>query len=169
MYFRTITLVGVMLVACTSLRSTSLRDPGIISSEVIGKAMSVDARMSIVQYASQFVGTPYLYGSSSPKLGFDCSGFTSYVLSNFNLSLPRTSTGQSILGRPMKFNDAQPGDLVFFGRGKHIQHVGIVVRNDKNELHMVHSSSSHGVIIENVKESDYWKKRIMFAVDVASL
>jgi len=168
MYLRMISLAGLMLVMCTSLRSTSTNDPRLAGNEATSKAMSADARMSIVQFASQYVGTPYRYGGASPK-GFDCSGFTSYVFSNFKLSLPHTSCGQSTLGRAMKFNDAQPGDLLFFGKGKHIQHVAIVVLNDGKELHMVHSSSSRGVIIENVKQSDYWKKRIMFAVDVASL
>jgi cell wall-associated NlpC family hydrolase len=168
LYFRLISLAGLMLVVCTALRSTSINDPRLAGSEPTAK-MSTDARMSIVQYASQYVGTPYRYGGTSPKSGFDCSGFTCHVLSNFDLSLPHTSRGQSTLGRAKKFNDAQPGDLLFFGKGKHIQHVAIVVQNNRKELLMVHSSTSRGVIIENVKQSDYWKKRILFAVDVASL
>jgi peptidoglycan DL-endopeptidase CwlO len=168
MYLRFLTVTGMILLACTTLRSNTTNDPNarIVDSEE--KSLVLEMRRQIVEYATGLVGTPYRYTGCSTK-GFDCSGFTSYVLSNFNLSLPRTSTGQSTLGKPIKFKEAQPGDLLFFGRGNRIQHVAIVVTNDKKELMMVHSSSSHGVIIENVNTSDYWKKRIMFAVDLESL
>jgi cell wall-associated NlpC family hydrolase len=131
--------------------------------------MTPDQRQGIVDFATQFVGTPYHYGGTTPKLGFDCSGFTSFVMSKFGLSLPRTSGGQSVLGRAITFDDAQPGDLLFFGRGKHIEHVALVVRSGRKSLQMVHSSTSSGVRVEDIHQSDYWKKRIMFAVDLASL
>lgn len=168
MSLRFLTVLSCMLIACTTLRSNTATDPDTRISDRDAKIHVLEIRRQIVEYATGLVGTPYRYTGCSTK-GFDCSGFTSYVLSNFKLSLPRTSTGQSALGKPIKFNQAQPGDLLFFGRGNRIQHVAIVVSNDKKELQMVHSSSSHGVIIEDVKQSDYWKKRIMFAVDLESL
>lgn len=168
MSLRFLSVITLLLVACTTLRSNTTNDPDTRLSDREAKNLILEMRRQIVEYATGLVGTPYRYTGCSTK-GFDCSGFTSYVLSNFNLSLPRTSTGQSTLGKPIKFKEAQPGDLLFFGRGNRIQHVAIVVANDKKELMMVHSSSSHGVIIENVNASDYWKKRIMFAVDLESL
>lgn len=131
--------------------------------------MTPDQRRIITDYARQFLGTPYRYGGTSPQNGFDCSGFTSFVLNKFGYSLPRTSGGQSILGRAITFEDAQPGDLLFFGRGKHVEHVALVVKNSRKGLEMVHSSTSSGVRIEDMRQSAYWKKRIMFAIDVASL
>ena len=168
MYFRIVTLSGMMLMASTSLRSASGNDPRALLSSPTGRAISLDKRQSIVQYATKFVGTPYHYGGTSSK-GFDCSGFTSFVLNNFGMAVPRTSSGQSVLGHAITFDDAKPGDLLFFGRGRHIEHVALVVDNDKKGLQMVHSSSSHGVMIEDMRQSSYWKKRIMFAVDLASL
>jgi len=169
MYFRVLTLSGLMLMACTSVRSTTNSDPHRRSSERHVSVRSVSERQSIVNYASKYVGAPYRYGGVSPSQGFDCSGFTSYVLNNFGFKLPRTSTGQSVLGRAITFENAQPGDLLFFGRGRNIQHVGLVVSNNRKSLKMIHSSSSRGVIVEDMRQSTYWKKRIMFAIDLSSL
>lgn len=68
---------------------------------------------SIADYALQFVGSPYVYGGSSPS-GFDCSGFTSYVYSHFGISLARSSSGQQNAGTIIPVSQAQPGDLVTY-------------------------------------------------------
>lgn len=169
MYFRILTLAGLMLMACSSLRSHSASEPRVHRSESKPASMSMEARREIVDYASGLVGTRYAYGGCKPAEGFDCSGFTSYVLSRFGMSLPRTSTGQSALGKAITFDNVKPGDLVFFGKGKRIEHVGIVVKSSRRSVTMVHSSSSHGVRVEDVYRSDYWKRRIMFGVDLDSL
>lgn len=168
-FVRILAVMGLLLIACTSLRSTTSNEPRVYITDRMVGVMSLDERTSIVKYASKYVGVPYHFGGTSPSNGFDCSGFTSFVLNNFGLDVPRTSGGQAVLGRAITFDDAQPGDLLFFGKGKDIEHVAIVVRNERNELEMVHSSSSYGVRIENMRESSYWKKRIMFAIDLASL
>ena len=73
-------------------------------------------RDSIIAYAKQYLGTPYLYAGSNPKKGFDCSGFVSYVYSNFGLTLPRSSSGYKNLGKALKPEDFKVGDiLVFYG------------------------------------------------------
>lgn len=67
---------------------------------------------AILDYASQFLGRPYVWGGNGPS-SFDCSGFTSYVFGHFGYSLNRTSETQVNQGTPVDFNDLQPGDLVF--------------------------------------------------------
>ena len=64
---------------------------------------------------------------------------------------------------------ANPGDLIFFGEKGSIHHVGIVEKNKPDELRVIHSTNQRGVIEENVLVSDYWKKRILFAVDFSTL
>ncbi len=88
---------------------------------------------AIINYAYQFLGTPYVWGGSSPS-GFDCSGFTSYVFKNFGVSLPRVSSAQTSVGSKVAYSDLQAGDLVFFGNGS-ISHVGIYVGGGN----MIHS------------------------------
>ncbi|MFH5824795.1 C40 family peptidase [Georgenia sp. AZ-5] len=92
---------------------------------------------AIVNYARQFVGTPYVYGGSTPS-GFDCSGFTQYVFAKFGINLPRSSSAQANAGVKVSAAEAQPGDLVWWpghigiytGNGNHI-----AARNPGTALH----------------------------------
>ncbi len=90
----------------------------------------------IVDYAKQFLGTPYIYGGSTPS-GFDCSGFTSYVYRHFGYSLTRTSASQLSNGRGVSLEELRPGDLICFrsyGSSKAATHVGIYV-GDNQYIH----------------------------------
>ena len=84
---------------------------------------------SIVSLARRQLGIRYRRGSSSPKHGFDCSGLVAYVMSNFNIRLPRTSWQQATVGEPLSrdISILRPGDLLTFGRGDRISHVGIYI------------------------------------------
>lgn len=79
---------------------------------------------AIVDYAYQYVGTPYVWGGTQPG-GFDCSGFTGYVYKSIaGMDISRTTYSQSNYGEPIGYNDLQPGDLVFT---YDLEHVGIYV------------------------------------------
>ena len=65
---------------------------------------------SVVDFATQFVGNPYVWGGTSLTGGADCSGFTQSVYANFGISLPRTSYEQQNAGTEVSYADAQPGD-----------------------------------------------------------
>ena len=122
----------------------------------------------VINYAYRFRGTPYRYGSSSPK-GFDCSGFTGYVFKRFGIELDRSSRGQIFDGVRVKQKDLQPGDLVFFqgrsGRGG-VGHVGIVTKvNDDNTFHFIHSACSSGVT-ESKNTEAYYSRRYVGACRV---
>ncbi|GGB44177.1 hypothetical protein GCM10011492_39050 [Flexivirga endophytica] len=80
----------------------------------------------IVSIAKRYIGTPYVYGGSSPA-GFDCSGFTSYVYAQVGKSIPHTATGQLQAATPV--SNPQPGDLIFFGNGSSAYHVAIYLGN----------------------------------------
>jgi cell wall-associated NlpC family hydrolase len=91
------------------------------------------AGQSVVRVASQFIGTPYVWGGTTPK-GFDCSGFVQYVYHQLGVNLPRTSEQQATVGTPVaSLATAQPGDLLFFagsdGSASSPGHVGIYMGN----------------------------------------
>src|SRR5262245_6289174 len=68
---------------------------------------------TLVDTALTFRGTPYRNGGSDPS-GFDCSGFTQWVFAQHGFKLPREVEEQVKVGKKIKQDDLQPGDLVFF-------------------------------------------------------
>ena len=106
---------------------------------------------SVVDYAKQFVGNPYVWGGTSLTSGADCSGFVQSVYSNFGVSLPRTSYEQQNAGREVSYSEAQPGDLICYGG-----HVAIYMGNGK----IVHASNSR----DGIKVSDNAAYRTILSV-----
>ncbi len=96
-----------------------------------------DVRVSVVQYATQFVGNPYVWGGTSLTRGADCSGFVLSVYANFGVSLPHSSRAQANCGTKISASEAKPGDLFFYGNGSSINHVAIYIGNGQ----VVHASS----------------------------
>lgn len=68
----------------------------------------------LVTEARKFLGDEYVYGATGPNT-FDCSGLTQYVYKQLGITIPRTSEEQFSSGTPVTADEAQPGDLVFFG------------------------------------------------------
>lgn len=103
----------------------------------------------IVAYAKQYLGYAYVYGGSSPKTGFDCSGFTSYVYKHFGYNLSRSSVGQASNGTKVSKEELKPGDLVIYKNTSltKIGHVGIYIGDNK----MIHASEPGvGVTITDI-------------------
>jgi len=92
---------------------------------------------TIIAYASNFLGTPYLWGGTTPS-GFDCSGFTQYVFAHFGISIGRSTFNQINDGVPVSKDNLQVGDLVLFGTSSNPHHVGIYI-GDNNYIHAPHT------------------------------
>lgn len=107
----------------------------------------------IAAKAQEYLGVPYVWGGSSPS-GFDCSGFTQYVMRACGYSIYRTATDQLENGSSVSYSNLQPGDLVFF-HGTYdtdatASHVGIYI-GDGDFVH----SGSGAVQISNLSENYY--------------
>ena len=120
--------------------------------------------LHIIDYAKTFIGTPYVYGGTTKK-GFDCSGFTKEIFYEYGHAIPRTAKDQSTFVSRVKNKNIKSGDLLFFGKNdKNISHVGIAIKNNsKDELKMIHASSSNGIIISKVTSNNYWAPKFRFA------
>ena len=123
----------------------------------------VSAGQLVVDYAMNFLGTPYVWGGTSPS-GFDCSGFTRYVFQNLGYGLNRTAGQQ--LSNGYSVSSLQPGDLVFFTGTYYTSapasHVGIYIGDNE----FIHAASG-GVRITSLSDS-YYASRYIGARRVAS-
>lgn len=151
---------GWFAVTCQSGREGYIRSDFLTLTNSASASSSGGGNGSIVSTAKQYLGTRYVYGGASPS-GFDCSGFTMYVMKQFGYNLPHTATGQWQSGagtRVYSISELQPGDLVFFcdpsrSNGKACSHAGIYVGNGQH----IHASSSRskGVVISDLTSGYY--------------
>ncbi|KAF2509279.1 C40 family peptidase [Flavobacterium zhairuonense] len=129
-------------------------------------------RDSIVAYAKQYLGTPYVYASSDPKKGFDCSGFVSYVFKNYGITLPRSSGSYKNIGTTLNPEEFKVGDiLVFYGyKDKtHIGHLGIICEANGMQSKFIHASSGKAQCVTITSlDTEHYTKRFYKCVDVLS-
>lgn len=120
---------------------------------------SLEIGNQIVEYAKQFLGCRYVSSGTTPKSGFDCSGFTKYVYANFGITLYRVSGDQLKNGTPVDKSDLVPGDLLIFNDYANSKpgHVGIYIGNNQ----FIHASNpSDGVKITSMSDSYYLKRYV---------
>ncbi|WP_433832982.1 C40 family peptidase [Flavobacterium anhuiense] len=129
-------------------------------------------RDSLIAFAKKHVGIPYVYASSNPKKGFDCSGFVSYVFGKYGLTLPRSSSGYKNIGKNLKPEDFKVGDiLVFYGYKDRtiIGHLGIICEANGMHSKFIHASSGKAQQVTiTALDTEHYTKRFYKCVDVLS-
>ena len=112
--------------------------------------------LQLINVASDNLGTSYRSGGTTPA-GFDCSGLMYSTFKKFDITLPRSSYEMAEAGKQIDLDKAKKGDLIFFiNRGQHrINHVGMIVEVNGDEIKFIHSSTTGGVMISSLKESYY--------------
>jgi cell wall-associated NlpC family hydrolase len=112
----------------------------------------------IIDDATNKIGSPYRFGGTT-NAGYDCSGLVFTSFKKYDLSLPRTSKEMAKEGKIISKSNAQKGDLIFFktGGSSQINHVGLIVDVNRDDIKFVHSSTKKGVIISSITE-DYYQK-----------
>ena len=112
----------------------------------------------LTRSALRFLGTPYVFGGTSPTSGFDCSAYVQHVFAMVGIHLPRTADAQYYAGHPTT-GGLRAGDLVFFQTYEPgPSHVGIYLGHGE----FAHASSSHGVMVSHLNDS-YWAARYIGA------
>jgi len=152
----------VSVEASTSNRTNSSRKS---SKKSAKKEISVADH--IINTALTFSGTRYKYGGTTKK-GMDCSGLLYVSFGEHNVQLPRVSYHMAEEGKKVRVKNVEKGDLLFFKTRKsarRINHVGMVVAVDGNEIKFIHASSSRGVMVSSLREG-YWNSAFVKATRV---
>jgi cell wall-associated NlpC family hydrolase len=124
----------------------------------------------VVDFAKTLIGTPYRYASTDPKVGFDCSGFITYVFSHFNILVPRSSIDFTNVGRTLPADSAKAGDLILFtgtdSTEKFVGHMGLIVANQNKQLEFIHSTSGKKYGVTITAFSDYYRSRYIKTIRI---
>ncbi len=139
---------------------------GYVSSEFVtlgtGKkpSSSNDQKsQQVINYAKQFIGTPYSYGGTSLRSGVDCSGFVYAVMGNFGYSIGRSSRDMYNYGEKVSKSDLKAGDLLFFSAsGSTITHVAIYIGDGK----YIHSTDARGLGVSYASLNDSYSARTYY-------
>jgi cell wall-associated NlpC family hydrolase len=125
---------------------------------------------TLIDFAKSMLGIRYRYATSNPKIGFDCSGFVSYVFSNFGFKVPRSSREFSGAGKETNLENAKVGDVLIFtgsnSKIRRIGHVGIVYSIDENGIKFIHASSGKAHSVTITELNGHYRNRFMKIVSI---
>ena len=120
---------------------------------------SGEIRKSMVEYAAQFIGNPYVWGGTSLTEGADCSGFVQSIYKQYGYDIPRVACDQAEYGIKIPVEDALPGDLIFYAKNGYIHHVVMYAGGGKTIEAM---STNMGIVQADVRtDSAVWATRVL--------
>ena len=126
-------------------------------------AVESSIRSSMVNFALQFVGNPYVWGGTSLTNGADCSGFVQSIYAEYGYSIPRVAEDQAQYGTKIPVEDAQPGDLIFYARNGYIYHVVMCIGDG---VDVEAQSSATGIVTSGINYNNaVWATRIITEED----
>ena len=133
-------------------------------AQTLGLHLAFDENKDLLRTVTDWIGTPYSYGSNSRK-GTDCSGFVTRVFSAvYGVALQRSARSMFATTKHVAKSEMQTGDLVFFRRGKGpVYHVGIYLKDGK----FAHSACNGGVMVSSLSQ-DYYRRNFYAAGRVAA-
>lgn len=124
----------------------------------------------LLAFANSLTGIPYLYGSTDPKRGFDCSGFITYVFNHFNIVVPRRSVDFTEVEKEIDIRQAKTGDLVLFtgtdSTSRVVGHMGILIADSNQPLKFIHSTSGKAYGVTTTPLNPYYMGRYMKTVRI---
>jgi cell wall-associated NlpC family hydrolase len=140
---------------------------------VLPPSTEIDVRnvspVELVDFAETLIGTPYVYGSINPAVGFDCSGFITYVFNHFDIRVPRSSVDFTNVGKEIQKEEAKRGDIILFtGTNpleRHVGHMGLVVSNT-DTLKFIHATSGKAMSVTITPFSSYYGSRFVKTIRI---
>ena len=119
----------------------------------------------LMRFAESLIGIRYVYGSTNPNVGFDCSGFITYVFNRFNIAVPRSSIDFTDVGATVPVAEAKRGDIILFTgtnpAERHVGHMGLITSNQDDSLHFIHSTSGKAMGVTITPLSKYYRSRFV--------
>jgi len=119
----------------------------------------------LLNFAQTLIGTPYVYGSANPKVGFDCSGFITYVFNHFSIPVARSSIDFTDIGKSVSVAEAKKGDIILFTgtnpSERTVGHMGLVLSNQDSTLQFIHSTSGKQMGVTVTTLNDYYRNRFV--------
>lgn len=153
----TAVLLSLLIVLSTGCASRSQRTLK-IGGDTFDLSGLDPQRADVVEAALSQLGTPYVYGGTTPHRALDCSGLMQVAHQAAGLSIPRVSIAQKQAARPRR-GQPKPGDLVFFKTGPSRYHVGLMVDGQR----FVHASTSQRRVRLARLANPYWRTRFLGA------
>lgn len=123
----------------------------------------------LMAFAETLIGVPYVYASTDPKVGFDCSGFITYVFNHFNIQVPRSSIDFTNVGKTIPVEEAKRGDIILFTgtapEERDVGHMGLVVSNT-DTLRFIHSTSGKAMGVAITPLNKYYQRRFVKTIRI---
>lgn len=116
-------------------------------------------REEIVEYASQFIGNPYVWGGTDPVNGADCSGFVQTIYRTYGIELPRVAADQAYAGEQIPVSEAQPGDLIFYKDSSGYIHHVVMYAGDGKTVEA--KGRAYGIVSDDVSSTACWAVRLL--------
>ena len=142
-------LLSVVVTGCSTTQASVKKDYFTLEKS--------EQTQEIVVYAIGLLGTNYRFGGNHPEAGLDCSGMVSYVVAQVSgRKLPHNAARIAAMTQPIKKEQLQPGDLVFFNTSrKKYSHMGIYLGSGK----FIHAPATQGQVRVEKLDNPYFKKR----------
>ncbi len=124
----------------------------------------------LMLFAEKQIGVPYKYASINPAVGFDCSGFITYVFNHFKIAVPRSSIDFTNVGKDIPVEEAKRGDIILFtgtdSTEKFVGHMGLITENKGGALKFIHSTSGKAYGVTITPLNDYYRSRFVKTIRI---
>lgn len=167
LFYLLVFAIFTLLASCSSSKAISSSSPRTANKTYKRPSQPIkkDIRQELVVSAKKYLGAKYRYGGKD-RSGFDCSGLVTKVFVDNKIDITGNSKMLAKKGRVVTPNNAKKGDLIFFKKQNLVNHVALIVDKSDTALWVIHSTSSKGVIKENIFASKYWSSKEYFIKDL---
>lgn len=145
----------------------------LVRPKALASSTSVDVKNidphELVSFSETLIGVPYVYASTDPQVGFDCSGFITYVFNRFGIRVPRSSVDFTNVGTEIPLAESRRGDIILFTgtnpAERHVGHMGLVVSN-RDTLRFIHATSGKAMGVTVTPLSSYYMNRFVKTIRI---